>query len=68
MKTYTFNINKNNTSDKSFTFNLCSKSNKTNYSKILDNIIYDNMMKVNPYLKSKKILIQVFLFSMLLII
>lgn len=54
MKTYTFNINKNNTSNKSFTFNLCSKSNKTNYSKILDNIIYDNMMKVNPYLKSKK--------------
>lgn len=54
MKTYTFNINKKNTSDKSFTFNLFHKSNKTDYSKTLDNIIYDNMMKVNPYLKSKE--------------
>lgn len=54
MKTYTFNINKKNTSDKFFTFNLFPKSNKTDYSKTLDNIIYDNMMKVNPYLKSKE--------------
>lgn len=54
MKTYTFNINKKNTSDKSFTFNLFPKSNKTDYSKTLDNIIYDNMTKVNPYLKSKE--------------
>lgn len=54
MKTYTFNINNKNTSNKSFTFNLYSKSNKTDYSKTLDDIIYDNMMKVNPYLKNKK--------------
>ena len=54
MKTYTFNINKKNTSNKYFTFEMYSKSSKADYSKTINDIIYDNMMKVNPYLKSKE--------------
>ena len=54
MKTYTFNINKKNSSNKSFTFEMYSKSSKADYSKTINDIIYDNMMKVNPYLKSKE--------------
>nr|DAQ57722.1 MAG TPA: hypothetical protein [Crassvirales sp.] len=48
MKTYTFEINKNN---KKNTFPKFFTTKSTNYSKILDNIIATNIINTNQYLK-----------------
>lgn len=52
MKTYTFSTNTTNKSNKPTFFNLFHK--EPDYSKILDDIIADNIIKSNPYLKKAK--------------
>ena len=49
MKTYTFTTSNINNS-KNFIDEIIGKSKSTNYSKILDDIIYDNVVKKNSYL------------------
>ena len=49
MKTYTFTTSNINNS-KNFIDEIIGKSKSTNYSKILDDIIYDNVIKKNSYL------------------
>ena len=49
MKTYTFATSNINNS-KNFIDEIIGKSKSTNYSKILDDIIYDNVIKKNSYL------------------
>lgn len=49
MKTYTFTTSNINDS-KNFIDEIIGKSKSTNYSKILDDIIYDNVIKKNSYL------------------
>lgn len=53
MKTYTFNTSNNNT-NKFFTFSFLKKNKPTDYSKILDDIILDNLIETNSYLKDYK--------------
>ena len=50
MKTYTFTKSDFNNSKKNFIDEIIGKSKSTNYSKILDDIIYDNVIKKNSYL------------------
>lgn len=49
MKTYTFTTS-NIYNSKNFIDEIIGKSKSTNYSKILDDIIYDNVIKKNSYL------------------
>ena len=49
MKTYTYTTSNINNS-KNFIDEIIGKSKSTNYSKILDDIIYDNVIKKNSYL------------------
>ena len=48
MKLYTFNITSTNNSKKTFSFP--KKTYATDYSKVLDNLILDNLTKTNEYL------------------
>lgn len=50
MKIYTFDTKNNNNS--TFFHNIITKSNNTNYSALLDNIISSNLKKTNSYLTS----------------
>ena len=53
MKTYTFTTSAINNSKKNFVDEILGKSQHTDYSKILDNIIYADVIKKNPYLFTK---------------
>lgn len=50
MKTYTFSTSNNNNAKKFFTFNFRKSPKSTDYSKILDDLILDNLKKTNSYL------------------
>lgn len=50
MKTYTFTSSIINNSKKNFIDEIIGKSKYTNYSKTIDNIIFSDVMKKNPYL------------------
>lgn len=50
MKTYTFTTSAINNSKKNFVDEILGKSQHTDYSKILDNIIYADVINKNPYL------------------
>lgn len=56
MNTYTFKTsnNNNNNTKKFFTFSFLKKNKPTDYSKVLDDIILDNLMETNSYLKDYK--------------
>lgn len=56
MNTYTFTTgnNNNNNTKKFFTFSFFKKNKPTDYSKILDDLILDNLMETNSYLKDYK--------------
>lgn len=55
MKTYTFKTsNNNNNTNKFFTFSFLKKNKPTDYSKVLDDIILNNLMDTNTYLKDYK--------------
>ena len=50
MKTYTFTSSIINNSKKNFIDEIIGKSTYTNYSKTIDDIIFSDVMKKNPYL------------------
>lgn len=50
MKTYTFTTSIINNSKKNFIDEIIGKSKYTNYSKTIDDIIFSDVMKKNPYL------------------
>jgi hypothetical protein len=50
MKTYTFTTSNINNSKKNFIDEIIGKSKYTNYSKTIDDIIFSDVMKKNPYL------------------
>lgn len=50
MKTYTFTTSCINNSKKNFIDDIISKSKYTNYSKTIDDIIFSDVIKKNPYL------------------
>lgn len=57
MNTYTFttgNNNSNNNIKKFFTFSFLKKNKPTDYSEVLDDLILDNLMETNSYLKDYK--------------
>lgn len=53
MKTYTFTAGNIDNSNKNFIDSIIGKSKRTDYSKILDNIIYNDVIKKSPYLFTK---------------
>ena len=56
MNTYTFTTgnNSNNNIKKFFTFSFLKKNKPTDYSEVLDDLILDNLMETNSYLKDYK--------------
>ena len=56
MNTYTFTTgnNSNHNTKKFFTFSFLKKNKPTDYSEVLDDLILDNLMKTNSYLKDYK--------------